>query len=295
MTARLPLVYNGSGQIEQLQSGDTLSGGSYPQSVWASLPAANSVAAGTVYQVTDVGVGGSFWASDGTNWNPMTDILLARITVPTGIASSATISTGSSGHLTVSEAFKTTYSNGVWLYFGAVSSTPALAAGLYYCVMSSTTVGTIYQSGPGSSAYNFSSGASYGGDGSANPTYTALSTTLPANVLGTNRGVDIECAWAQNLSAGSALIGAKLGSSSNFFLASDNYTSTWINYYRLSLFRNNGNAKTQWVNPAGYIAGTGAGYSTIDTTAAQTLSVLGGVTTSGTTNQVFEFCELYLH
>ena len=44
------------------------SGVNLPTATWSGLPAANSVTLGTSYLVTDVGVGGSVWYSDGTRW-----------------------------------------------------------------------------------------------------------------------------------------------------------------------------------------------------------------------------------
>jgi hypothetical protein len=46
----------------------SLAGGVNLSAAWAALPAANSVATGTIYRVTDIGVGGSHWYSDGTRW-----------------------------------------------------------------------------------------------------------------------------------------------------------------------------------------------------------------------------------
>lgn len=81
-----------------------------------------------------------------------------------------TIGTGNSNHLTMGANFgaagkaDTThptglypYTNGIWLWFNA-GTTPALN-GLYYCVFSSLTQGTIYTNGPGSAAFNFTAGA----------------------------------------------------------------------------------------------------------------------------------------
>lgn len=49
-----------------------------PEMTWATLPAASTVTGMTV-RVTDVGVGGSFWTSNGTKWYPTaTEVLLAN-------------------------------------------------------------------------------------------------------------------------------------------------------------------------------------------------------------------------
>ena len=69
--------------------------------------------------------------------------------VPVFLAGGTTPSIANNGALTALTALPTTYSGGIYLYFpqGAINATvsgPGYAAGLYYCVMSSTTAGTIY-------------------------------------------------------------------------------------------------------------------------------------------------------
>lgn len=73
-----------------------------------------------------------------------------------------TIATGASGHLTLTTPQDLIYSLGRWMWIPATATTPALPEKLYWVVMSSTTVGTIYTNGPGSAAYNFSAGGSFG-------------------------------------------------------------------------------------------------------------------------------------
>ena len=48
-------------------------------STWATLPVANSVPTGTRYYVTDIGINGSDWFSDGTKWRLVNSrVVLAR-------------------------------------------------------------------------------------------------------------------------------------------------------------------------------------------------------------------------
>lgn len=68
-------------------------------------------------------------------------IILSQSGVPVGIPSSGSI--GNNGALSGLTAFPTTYA-GIYLYFPANAIFAGSAAGLYYCVMSSTTAGTIY-------------------------------------------------------------------------------------------------------------------------------------------------------
>jgi hypothetical protein len=67
--------------------------------------------------------------------------ILAQSGVPVGIANNGTVATN--GQVTLGTALPRVYSNGIWLYLpaGAVSGG---VAGLYWCVMSSTTVGQVY-------------------------------------------------------------------------------------------------------------------------------------------------------
>lgn len=63
-------------------------------------------------------------------------------TFPVGAAPSGTIA--ANGALTLGTALNTIYSGGIYLYFPAGAVFSGSAAGAYYCVMSSTTVGVVY-------------------------------------------------------------------------------------------------------------------------------------------------------
>jgi hypothetical protein len=67
--------------------------------------------------------------------------ILAQDGVAVGLAPNGTVATN--GQVTLGTALQRIYSNGIWLYLpaGAVSGG---SAGLYWCVMSSTTVGQVY-------------------------------------------------------------------------------------------------------------------------------------------------------
>ena len=62
--------------------------------------------------------------------------------VPVGIPPSGSV--GDNGALTLGTALQTTYSNGIYLYFGSGKLFAGSAANLYWVVMSSPTVGTVY-------------------------------------------------------------------------------------------------------------------------------------------------------
>lgn len=116
---------------------------------------------------------------------------IAQWGVASGIAPSGTI--GNNGALTLGTALPRIFSEGIYLYFPADSIAVGVAAGSYWCVMSSTTAGTIYNntlSGipttPASpTAFVTTGPGAYTGDTTAR---VVASFTIPAGSLG-NRGV----------------------------------------------------------------------------------------------------------
>jgi hypothetical protein len=144
--------------------------------------------------------------------------------VAIGIAPSGTV--GSNGLLTLGTALALTYSDGLWLYFPANAITGANAAGFYWTVMSSTTVGTVYNttytpglnSGAGSwaipgspTAFSGTTGAAYTG---VTTQITALRLQIPAGALGVN-GFMREWALSRaNSSAGTKTILGLFGGTS---------------------------------------------------------------------------------
>jgi hypothetical protein len=67
--------------------------------------------------------------------------ILAQSGVPVGIAPNGTVATN--GAITLVTALPRIYSSGIWVYLPA-GSVSGGAAGLYWCVMSSVTVGQVY-------------------------------------------------------------------------------------------------------------------------------------------------------
>lgn len=198
-------------------------------STFAGLPAASSVPVGTEVWVTDVGDSRTKWYSDGTNWRLVqgsADVM--RHSSARGIAPSSTIATGSSGHLTLGTALSRTYSEGLFLYINSPSTTPVLSAQLYWVVMSSASVGTIYSttwassSGVGTptigSAINFTVGAST--TGVTGSDLTCYSTTIKANSLGATGHLDCYAKVSVNSNANGKIARAKLGGTT--FLADSN-------------------------------------------------------------------------
>ena len=111
---------------------------SYP---FASLPPAAGNG-GLIAAVSDIG-NGALFVSNGTRWRPANGhAMLAQRGVPVGIAPSGSVA--ANGALTLGTALDVVYSNGLWLYFPAGALYAGSVAGLYWCVMSSTALGTIY-------------------------------------------------------------------------------------------------------------------------------------------------------
>jgi hypothetical protein len=67
--------------------------------------------------------------------------ILAQDGVPIGLVPNGTVATN--GQITLVTALPRVYSNGIWVYLPA-GSVSGGASGLYWCVMSSTTVGQVY-------------------------------------------------------------------------------------------------------------------------------------------------------
>lgn len=154
---------------------------------WASRPdPAGRV--GERFTATDLAELPVDLVSDGTAWRPPSGALtLFLMSWSYGIAPSGAIAAGSAGALTLSAVFQHVYSEGIWLYLGATTgAAPALQAGWYWVVMSSTTVGTIYGAGPGSAPITFSAPGSFTGVTTATKipfTYTVKAGLMPPKGL----------------------------------------------------------------------------------------------------------------
>lgn len=117
--------------------------------------------------------------------------ILAQSGVPVGIAPNGTIATN--GAVTLGTALPTTYSGGIWLRFPANAVVGDSTGGIYWCVMSSTTVGTVY-AGKIDTASEFvpyigsTAGGAVTGSNSAytqdTSEITLVNVTVPANTLG---------------------------------------------------------------------------------------------------------------
>lgn len=146
--------------------------------------------------------------------NPTSYAILPGSTIGTaaaGIAPSGTIGTGASGNITLGGAIHRIFTEGIWLYLPTIATTPAITEGMYWVVMSSTTVGTVYASGPGSAAINFTVGASY--TGVTGTTVTLSTVTLPANTLTAGCVVQAVPQYMFKSSSGTKTLGSFYGTS----------------------------------------------------------------------------------
>ena len=240
-------------------------------STWANIPAASAYPAGTQWRVTDIGSAGSIWVTNATRWYPLNGSVAMFSTVfPMILPSSGTI--GNNGALSGLTALHGTYDS-CYMYFPENAIAAGVAAGLYYCAMSSTTAGTIYNNTYTSGAPTIPASPtafSTTGPGAYTQTtgsfITVLSVTVPGNSMGINGGLDSQVALSNNNSAGVKTFQIKLGA----------YTMLWASNTTALLFgslqpfiKNMGVANRQNGNVWGAAPGT------IDTTTDQTLVVAG--------------------
>jgi hypothetical protein len=124
--------------------------------------------------------------------------ILAQSGVPVGIPASGTVATN--GQITLGAALVRSYSSGIWFYLPA-GTIAGGAAGLYWCVMSSNTVGQVYTKFADTSQGFFPyipTGTLVNAVGS-NAAYTQtisvdiilVSIALPGNSLGNNGAIYI--------------------------------------------------------------------------------------------------------
>jgi len=151
--------------------------------------------------------------------------IIAMESGPFGIAPSGTLTAG--GALTLGTALDNTYgpSNnncpGIWLYFPATAFS-TLPASYYWTVMSSTTLGTVYNipyTAPGlfptitQNQANIAGIAIGTGVGYTAPitNITSFSIQLPPNIMGSNGGFRITTACCNNGTAGNKTMRALIG------------------------------------------------------------------------------------
>ena len=177
-------------------------------SLFASLPSAAAVP-GQQYFVSDVGIHGSNWQSDGTAWQLVGgQVVLFQSSIPVGVPPSGTIA--ANGVLTLGTALDNTYPS-IYMYFPAGAWTGS-TAGMYYVSMSSTTVGQVYtnQYTGGVPVIPSSPAAVSTGAGAYTQTtgtyLTVLSYSLPGGVAGPSGSITSKFLISASNSAGAKIV-----------------------------------------------------------------------------------------
>jgi hypothetical protein len=177
--------------------------GSY---TFTGVPTCTTALTGSTARATDIGVGaGMALVCDGTRWTPDGVQILFRGSVPVGLAPSGTMA--NNGAVTLGTALPTIYTGGVYLHFPANAIVAGSAAGLYWTVMSSTTVGQVfnnaYTSGipaaPTSTTPFVTTGP--GAYTAATSNVTLITLTVPGGLMGINGSIDPEFTWSETNSA----------------------------------------------------------------------------------------------
>jgi hypothetical protein len=119
--------------------------------------------------------------------------------VPSGTAPSGTV--GANGALTLGTALGLVYSAGIFLYFPAGAVFSGSSAGSYWTVMSSTTVGVVYNnqlSGAPSVPSSLTSivDAGPGAFTGVTTEQTAATLVVPGNLLGASGAIQVEAFWS---------------------------------------------------------------------------------------------------
>lgn len=207
-------------------------------------------------------------------------VKLAQWAVPVGMAPSGTMA--NNGAVTFGTAFLATYSNGIWLYYpaGAVAAGVPAAATYLWTVMSSTTVGQVFNSSfdglsvPVAGTTTAFSTTGPGAFTGVSTITTAVTMTIPANTLGATGAILGDWRVDQNGAAGNKTF--------DIF-----YTTTGgTNYGNIVFSTQNagGSCRTtiqnqttgaqngaSACNPSSSALGSGTKYSSADTTASTTL------------------------
>lgn len=220
--------------------------------------------------------------------------ILAQSGVPVGLAPNATIATNGTLTIPGGSALPTTYSGGIWLRFPANAVVGDSTGGLYWCVMSSTTSGTVY-AGKINTATEFvpyigsTAGGAVTGSNSAYPQDTAADVTLanitlPAGAMGTQGMLAVrEIFVLGNNSASSKWPKVKVASTTIMNGLGGSAMTTNTAGRGVAFFRNCGNAALNMSNQyLSFGQSNSTAWSTIDTSASVTLTLTGQLATVAT-------------
>lgn len=187
---------------------------------FANRPSAAAAGSGGQVTISDLGPIGAQLVSDGTDYHPMNgSALLGLFSVPVGIACDGTV--GANGALTLGTATPVNFSTyqGIWLYLPAGAAYVGSAAGFYWCVMSSTTAGTIYNntytpgvdSGAPPSSPTAIAASGPGAYTGVTTEVTAFSVTVPGGLMCRTSHLQINGWSANNNSGGTKTVRMSFG------------------------------------------------------------------------------------
>lgn len=247
-------------------------------STFSALPTPVASYTGQQRIVSDLN--NAVFVDNGTAWKPVSNsFVLTSSLDSTGIAPSGTINTGASANITLGTALDRTYAQGIYLYLPTIATTPAITAGFYWIVMSSTTVGTVYAS-KGGAAINFTVGASYTG---VTTRVECFTTSILAGLLGTNGIITVDYSATITNNANNKIYGFAFGSATG--LCANANTSITGYCGAKFIMQNRADAGHQAYTSNPMVATVTQGKPTfiaVDTAAAQNLSL--GVTLSTATD-----------
>ena len=157
---------------------------------------------------------------DDLSKNPLrySPYILAQSAVASGVAPSGSV--GANGALTLGTALGATYAAGIYLNFPAGAVYAGSVAGSYWCVMSSTTVGTVYNNTRGllsvypSTLVPIVDAGPGAFTGAGTTSKNLLTAAVPANALGPNGQLRINWEFSYNTTAGTKNIALIFGGTS---------------------------------------------------------------------------------
>ncbi len=201
--------------------------------------------------------------------------ILAQTAIPVIFVSSGSI--GNNGALSGLTALPTTYAN-CYVALPAGALFAGSLAGVYFCQMSGTTAGTVFNNVysaeqptiPASPVPFVSTGPGAYTQTTGSPV-TLYTFTVPANVMGPNGAIYCSSVWSYNNSAGNKTLNIKYGGTN---LTNATGTTTTTNNAPNQIMQNRGLTNSQVVLAGTLAGGASAGalvYSSVDTTASQQL------------------------
>lgn len=220
--------------------------------------------------------------------------LLGQGGIPVAVANTGSLNT--TGAITLGTALPRIYP-AIWLYLPASAVVGDATGGLYYCVMSSTTLGQVYAgkvgvlNGVGAVTFQPTVPATLVAATTTNGAYTGSTTetylinvALPAGCLGVNGSVRVTVNETTNNSAGAKTVKTYLGASQ--VGQSGSYTTSTGGTQEIQIR----NAGTQAFNSSQVVGGTATGaavYTAVDTSVTSFIAISGTIATA-TDNVIIE-------